>query len=126
MTTIDLLADGIGPGRVWVRSVRGELHARHVSDWFGAIEWESDDAVLLDVNGRHSFSTVRCVAQSCENAEDPGPRVELRPARQPRAARSAVRIIGSWSGRRAHVPAFSAVLVRGERVTSLVILMFAG
>lgn len=81
MMTIDLLADGIGPSRVWVRRVRGDLVGRYVTDWFGAIEWEDDDTVLLDVNGRHNSATVRCTAQACETASDLGPRVELRPAR---------------------------------------------
>lgn len=71
MATIDLLSDGIGPPVVWIRSVRGTLHARHrATGWFGLFWWESPTALLLDVNGKERSATVRCGFDTCENATD--------------------------------------------------------
>ncbi|KRF36380.1 hypothetical protein [Nocardioides sp. Soil805] len=79
IATVHILSDGVGPGRVSVRTVRGTLLARYdAGQWFGAIGWEDADTVLLDTNGTQ-YATVRCRLTECENATDPEPALELRP-----------------------------------------------
>ncbi|PVG82682.1 hypothetical protein DDE18_09955 [Nocardioides gansuensis] len=72
MATVHILSDGIGPVDVWLREVDGTRRAHYTTSWFGSIRWESDTALLLDVNGERKASTVRCVVEVCENATDPG------------------------------------------------------
>ena len=80
IATVHILSDGVGPGRVSVRAVRGTLQARYDAEqWFGAIRWEDADTVLLDTNGTQ-YATVRCTLAACENATDPEPALVLRPA----------------------------------------------
>ena len=74
LVTTDKLADGIGPGRVWERTVRGRLLASYtVAQFIGTIAWESPVDLLLDVHGRHQVTTVRCSAGDCERASDARP-----------------------------------------------------
>lgn len=82
MATIDLLSDGIGPGRVFERERDGTLLGDYSTGWFGQITFESNTALLLDVNGDTLSSTVRCREGECENASDP---VKVR---QPRLAQN--------------------------------------
>lgn len=77
MTTIDLLADGIGPRTVWLREATGRRLGRYTTNWFGATTWESTEAVLLEVNATHNAATVRCTDAGCETAS------ELRPVVEP-------------------------------------------
>jgi hypothetical protein len=80
MATIHILSDGVGPGRITLRSVRGTLRARYdAARWFGAVRWEDPDTVLLDTNGTQ-YAVVRCRLAACENATDPKPAIELRSA----------------------------------------------
>lgn len=91
MATIHILSDGVGPGRITLRSVRGTLRARYdAAQWFGAVRWEDPDTVLLDTNGTQ-YATVRCRLTACENATDPEPAIELRAAARDRVRTSASR-----------------------------------
>ena len=81
IATVHILSDGIGPGRVTLRTVRGAKVARYDAErWFGSIRWEDAETVLLDTNGTE-FATVRCVLTTCENASDPEPPIVLRTTR---------------------------------------------
>lgn len=73
MATVDLLADGIGPGAVWERELDGALLGEYRTGWFGAIEFENRTDLLLEVNGETRASIVRCSEGECENASDPVP-----------------------------------------------------
>lgn len=71
---VGILDDGIGPTQVTVRRVSGGAAlAKYRTSWFGAIRWESDDALLLDANGERKSATVRCVLTDCERASDLAP-----------------------------------------------------
>ncbi|MEJ7833338.1 MAG: hypothetical protein WKF79_10505 [Nocardioides sp.] len=80
MATVHLLADGLGPTRVWARKTGGKLLAGYTTRWFGLIGWESETALLLETNGRKLATTARCIAADCEAAED------TRPAPTPRVS----------------------------------------
>lgn len=72
MTTVHILSDGIGPGRVVHREVDGTRLATYDSTgYFGAFSWESPNTLLLDTHGRRKSATVRCTRAACENATDP-------------------------------------------------------
>jgi hypothetical protein len=71
MITFDILTDGLGPGELHLREVDGTRLATYTTSWFSGWEWESPDTVLLDVNGRRKFATVRCTLAACEDATDP-------------------------------------------------------
>ncbi len=71
MLTFHILTDGVGPGALHLRTIAGKKMATYTTNWFSGWEWESPDAVLLDVNGRRKFATVRCTAATCDNATDP-------------------------------------------------------
>ena len=73
MATIGILSDGLGPAEVTVREIGGDRLASYRTNWFGAVEWESDTRLLLEVNGQTRSSTVRCEVDDCENATDPVP-----------------------------------------------------
>lgn len=88
MATVAILADGLGPTRVWARKAGGKLLASYTTRWFGLIGWESETALLLETNGRKLATTARCVVADCEAAED------TRPAPTPRARRDVVRAGG--------------------------------
>lgn len=72
LVTVDMLSDGIGPNRVWVRSLDGTLLARYRSEWFSDLLWESADSLILGANTTLS-ALVRCTGAVCENATDPKP-----------------------------------------------------
>lgn len=71
MATVHILSDGIGPGEVQEREIDGTLLAEYSTGWFGAITFESNLDLLLEVNGDTMAATVRCSAGDCENASDP-------------------------------------------------------
>lgn len=71
MLTMPILTDGLGPGRLKLRTVRGSKLATYTTNWFSGWQWESPGVVLLDVNGRRKSATVRCTLGQCENATDP-------------------------------------------------------
>ena len=71
MLTFHILTDGIGPGELKLRTIRGSKLATYSTNWFGGWQWESPGTLLLDVNGRRKAATVRCVLDACENATDP-------------------------------------------------------
>ena len=62
LASIPILTDGLGPRDVFLRSTGGRLLAHYrTAGWFGAIDWESARALLLDTNGAEKSATVRCV-----------------------------------------------------------------
>ncbi|MBS2937466.1 hypothetical protein KDN32_06900 [Nocardioides sp. J2M5] len=71
MLTVGILVDGLGPNEIDLRRTDGKRLATWTTNWFGGWQWESPDAVLLQVNGQRKSSTVRCVLDACENASDP-------------------------------------------------------
>lgn len=71
MLTFHILADGLGPGEIHQREVDGTRLATYITGWFSGWEWESPTTLLLDVNGRRKFATVRCDLDACENVTDP-------------------------------------------------------
>lgn len=73
MLTFHILTDGVGPGEIRLREVDGTRLASWSTNWFSGWEWESPSTVLLDVNGKRTFATVRCTLDDCENATDPVP-----------------------------------------------------
>ena len=73
MLTFHILTDGLGPGEIHLREIDGTRLATYTTNWFSGWEWESPTALLLDVNGRRKFATVRCTLGACENATDPVP-----------------------------------------------------
>ena len=48
--------------------------------WFGAIDFETTTAVLLETNGPRKAATVRCTDAGCERASDLSPTVHPRVA----------------------------------------------
>lgn len=69
LVTVDILTDGIGPGRTWVRTSRGRLLATLLSyGWFGRLEFESAHDLLLSAHGSKKSAVVRCDPQGCERA----------------------------------------------------------
>jgi hypothetical protein len=78
MTTISLLADGLGPVDIWLRRSGGRLLAHYTTPgWFGAQEWETNRALLLDTVGRTKQAVVRCEIADCERASDLSPSPDL-------------------------------------------------
>ena len=82
IATVGILSDGPGPGRVDARTIDGKHLGRYqvASGWFGAIEFESPTALLLEVNGARKAFTARCTGTACERAS------ALRPAETLRAS----------------------------------------
>lgn len=71
IATVHILSDGLGPTEVTVRRTHhGAALARYTAEWFGALRWETNTALLLDTNGRAKAATVRCVGAACERASD--------------------------------------------------------
>ncbi|MFC4786677.1 hypothetical protein ACT8ZV_19535 [Nocardioides sp. MAHUQ-72] len=69
LATVPVLTDGLGPSEVRVRRDGGRLLARYTTaGWFGALDWESAKALLLDTFGKKKAATVRCVLSDCERA----------------------------------------------------------
>jgi hypothetical protein len=71
LLTFHILTDGVGPGRINLRTLRGKRLATWTTGWFSGWQWESPGTVLLEVNGTRKFATVRCTLAACENATDP-------------------------------------------------------
>ena len=80
IATIGILSDGPGPGRVDARTIDGEHLGRYQvrSGWFGSILFESQTALLLEVNGARKAFTARCTDAACERASDLRPAQTLR------------------------------------------------
>ncbi len=70
LASTDILADGVGPGEVQLRETDGSRLTLYRANWFGAVQWEDDDTLLLDANGRRQGATVRCDGADCERASD--------------------------------------------------------
>ena len=66
--TVDLLADGVGPGEVQLRETDGTLLVKYTATWFNQVYWEDADTLLLEANGRKKGATVRCDGTDCERA----------------------------------------------------------
>ena len=80
IATIGILSDGPGPGRVDARTIDGKHLGRYqvASGWFGAIEFETPTALLLEVNGARKAFTARCTGTACERASALRPAEPLR------------------------------------------------
>lgn len=70
LVSTDILVDGVGPGEVQLRETDGTLHALYHANWFGTVQWEDDDTLLLEANGRRRGAMVRCGGADCERASD--------------------------------------------------------
>lgn len=69
MATTHILADGLGPGKVWLRRTDGgRLLASYSAYWFGTVQWETNRALLLDTHTKKRWATLRCVRHDCERA----------------------------------------------------------
>ena len=66
IATVDLLADGLGPGTVWARTISGQLIQSYTAYTFGLIDFESDDSLMFEVYGRRSSTIARCEGADCE------------------------------------------------------------
>lgn len=75
LATTYILADGLGPGDVRVRTTGGELTGRYRvrAGWFPSVLFEDDDTVLLDTVTPDASAVVRCDGGACELASDLGP-----------------------------------------------------
>ena len=71
LLTFHILTDGVGPGRITLRTLHGKRLATWTTGWFSGWQWESPGTVLLEVNGTRKSATVRCTLAACENATDP-------------------------------------------------------
>lgn len=81
MATIGLLSDGLGATDVRLRRAGGRLLAHYsTAGWFGALQWETRTALLLDTNGARRAATVRCAVADCERASRLRPVTVLRAA----------------------------------------------
>lgn len=79
MLTMHKLTDGLGPGRVHLRTASGRLLATYeVDGWFLRWMWEDGRTVLLGANGRRSYALVRCEAAACERATATRPEIDPR------------------------------------------------
>ena len=78
IATVHILSDGLGPNRVWERTVSGTLLASYtVGYYFGAIEWETNTDLLLDAYGPKKWATVRVSEGDAERASELRPTPEL-------------------------------------------------
>lgn len=69
MATVDLRADGLGPGEVTARRTKGgKTLATYQTYWFSSITWESNQALVMDANAKKRAATVRCEVDDCERA----------------------------------------------------------
>jgi hypothetical protein len=71
LLTFHILTDGVGPGRITLRTLRGQRLVTWTTGWFSGWQWESPGTVLLEVNGTRKSATVRCTLAECETATDP-------------------------------------------------------
>lgn len=70
MATIHILSDGIGPNQVTLRGARGGALASYTAEWFGAIFFESDRALIMQANGTKKSALVRCTPGGCVRASE--------------------------------------------------------
>ena len=84
LALVDLLTDGLGPNRVTVRTAGGRRVATYDAPFFfGLVQWETSEALLLQTNGTRRSALVRCARAACERAS----RLRSTPAvRSPRPA----------------------------------------
>jgi hypothetical protein len=69
MATAHILADGLGPNQIRVRTTRGGAKiATYAAYWFGNVEFETNDALLLDAHTKTRAALVRCVDEDCNRA----------------------------------------------------------
>ncbi|WP_109509896.1 hypothetical protein [Nocardioides speluncae] len=68
LATIDILSDGLGPRRVTMRTGAGRALVTYKTSWFGAIEWETNRALLLETHGQTWTATVRATATTVNRA----------------------------------------------------------
>lgn len=75
VVTTYILADGLGPADLRVRTVEGRLsgHYRLRSGYFPQVFFEDADTVLLDTSTEEATAVVRCDGRDCELASDLGP-----------------------------------------------------
>jgi len=68
----DILSDGLGPTGVTVRTAAGTSVGSYTvkNGWFGQLEFESPDVLLLETSGPHKTATVRCKGAVCERASE--------------------------------------------------------
>jgi len=68
----DILSDGLGPNAITVRTNAGKPVGSYTvkNGWFGQLEFESADTLLLETSGPHKTATVRCERAACERASD--------------------------------------------------------
>lgn len=70
LVSMHILADGLGPGVVKLRELDGSRLVTYRAQWFGMIDWEDADTLLLEANGKRRMATVRCDGTDCERASD--------------------------------------------------------
>ena len=69
IATVDLLADGLGPGRVWLRRTGGRLLEQYDAPYhFGTVGFEDATDLLMNTYGRTKSAIVRCDGATCERA----------------------------------------------------------
>lgn len=73
MVTMHILSDGVGPGEVRQRTTDGTRLVTYTSRWFGLLEWEDADTLLLEAHSRRNGATVRCDLADCERASEVAP-----------------------------------------------------
>lgn len=85
IATVDALADGLGPGRAWLRKTGGRLlEAYDAPYFFGRLGFEDATHVLMDTYNRTKYAVVRCDGTTCERASRTGSYdAPLRTARVP-------------------------------------------
>ena len=83
---------------MWERESDGTLLGHYSTSWFGAIAFESDTALLLEINGDKLSSTARCSEGTCANATDPAPvrRPRISPERRAAQNGSVAPAEGAW------------------------------
>ncbi len=98
LATVDILSDGIGPSRVWERTIDDTLLGDYTTNYFGRIGFESNSALLLEVNGTVKQSTVRCSEGACQNATDPkaASKMRISPGRRATRFGSVAPAAGAW------------------------------
>lgn len=73
MVSADILVDGPGPNMIQVRAQRGRVLDTYRSQWFGALHWENDRRLLLQVAGRKVAAMARCTVRRCERISEVHP-----------------------------------------------------
>jgi hypothetical protein len=69
MATADILPEGLGPARLWLRMADGRLIARFDPPvHFGQMRSEDGTHLLVDTYGRTKYAVVRCDGIDCQRA----------------------------------------------------------